>query len=476
MGWVLRFVNNLKQPDKRCLADNLTVQELRQSLEKCLWISQVTHFSADLEAIQKGQLSKTLRSLSPILNSVGVLVVGGRLDKAPLPEHSKHPCILAPKCNLTKLLINHYHQMTLHGGPLIVQSLLQRRYWIVNARNVIRSVIFHCVPCTKMRAQTLQPMMADLPRSRFSQGRPFINVGVDFAGPFSYKTGPRRNSPIDKCYLALFVCLATKCIHLEIVSSLSTPAFIAALDRFVGRRGLPEGISSDNGTNFRGAATYLSEVQVFLNKNNQIISNHLLKKEVTWSFIPPSAPNFGGLWEAGVKSAKGHLKHVLNCHTLNFEEYSTLAVNVEAILNSRPLCALSSDPGEKIDYLTPGHFLIGAPLIERPERDMSEVYISPLKRWNLITKATQSFWKRWSQDYLHTLIQRSKWTKPSSNIKLNDVVLIHGQQQATQCWPVGIVVGINPGSDGIVRVATVRTAHGEFKRPVSKLILLPVTD
>lgn len=201
----------------------------------------------------------------------------------------------------------------------MVQSFLQQRFWIIGGRNLVRHKLASCVTCIRSRPNLPQPYMADLPTTRFAQGRPFINTGVDYAGLFLYKTGPRRKSPVDKCYFALFVCMAPKCVHLELVSSLSTPSFLAALDRFVGRRGLPSCIWSDNGTNFKGADSYLQGVQRFVRENHSEIEGHLRKQEIKWFFIPPSAPYSGGLWEARVKSTKHHLKHILNGEAFNFE-------------------------------------------------------------------------------------------------------------------------------------------------------------
>ncbi|KAI5725624.1 hypothetical protein M8J77_003545 [Diaphorina citri] len=476
VGFVLRFIFNLKHPNQRVQGKTLTVKELDNSLDVCIKLSQSVYLAEDLNLVAKGrQCSPTLRSLSPLINSRGLLVVGGRLANAAIPEDAKHPIVLSKQCHLTYLIIQWYHLLTLHGGPKLVQSLIHRKYWIINSRNVIRLVLSKCVACTKLKAHTIQPIMADLPVSRVTQGRPFLNVGIDFGGPFSYKTGPRRNSPIDKCYMALFICMATKCIHLELVSSLSTAAFIAALDRFVGRRGLPHCIFSDNGTNFRGASSYLENIQRFLRESHPEITKHLLTQGVTWSFIPPSAPNFGGLWEAGIKSAKHHLKHVLHEQALNFEEFTTLLVRIEAILNSRPLCRLSSSPTDGIDYLSPGHFLTGAPLLARPDHEDVGSPLTVHQRWKLISQASNCFWKKWSRDYINTQMQRSKWTKSSHQLQVGDVVLIQAQATPPQAWPLGRIISLLPGKDQVVRVVGVRTQQGELIRPVSKLVPLPVS-
>uniref|UniRef100_A0A8D8UZ49 Endonuclease n=1 Tax=Cacopsylla melanoneura TaxID=428564 RepID=A0A8D8UZ49_9HEMI len=474
-AYVLRFIDGCRK--RRSAVVSLSLVELDCALKAVIRITQASYLQEDLKSVKSGQpVGNNLCSLSPILNSAGILAVGGRLTNAPIPESAKHPTLIPQKCHLATLLVWHFHALTLHGGPKVVQSLLQQQYWIIGGRNLIRHQLSKCVKCIKTKPVFHQPMMADLPASRFAQGRAFLNVGVDLAGPFSLKSGPRRNSPIVKAYFAIFICMSVKAIHLELLSSLSTPCFLAALDRFIGRRGLPSAIYSDNGTNFQGAARHLSETHQFLSTYQDQISSHLLTREVSWIFNPPSAPNFGGLWEAGVKSVKKHLKHVLHDHSFNYEEFLTILISCESICNSRPLCALGVNPNDGVDVLTPGHFLTGAPLLARAETDVSETYIPPVKRWLLITQANQSFWKRWKADYLNTLIQRGKWTSGSENVKVGDVVIIRGDDSPPQQWPLGRVTEVLPGPDGVVRVTKVRTSRGELTRPAAKLAVLPMGE
>ncbi|XP_024085523.1 uncharacterized protein LOC112128021 [Cimex lectularius] len=250
-------------------------------------------------------------------------------------------------------------------------------------------------------------MMADLPPSRVVCSRAFLRTGVDLAGPFPIKFSQRRNASTTKGYMVLFVCMSTKATHLEAVSDLTTSAFLACLNRFVARRGLPAEMFSDCGKNLIGAANKLKEAATFLKENEQEIYSHCCSLGFTWTFNPPGASNFGGLWEAGVKSAKCLLGRMVGDGPLTFEEFSTLPCRIEATLNSRPLCFVSSDPHDHFDYLTPGHFLVGAPLIAPPEPPL-DLDQNLKTRWSRINQLCQFFWKRWSKEYLHTQIQRHK--------------------------------------------------------------------
>lgn len=148
--------------------------------------------------------------------------------------------------------MRHYHTKHLHAGPQLV-SLLSVRFCILSSRSIIHSVIFKCMVCARQRVTRPTPVMGDLPNFRVSPSRPFNNVGIDYAGPLWIKEGRRRNARSVKCYLAIFVCMVIKAVHIEVVSDLSTPAFIAALHRFISRRGIPAHIYSDCGTNFHPA-------------------------------------------------------------------------------------------------------------------------------------------------------------------------------------------------------------------------------
>jgi hypothetical protein len=277
-------------------------------------------------------------------------------------------------------------------------------------------------------------------------------------GPIQIKTTKGRGYNVYKGYIAVFVCMATKAFHLEAVSDLSSIAFIAALKRFIARRGLCAHIYSDNGTNFEGADRILcEELNEAFKKANEEAAEVFSNQGISWHFIPPAAPHFRGLWEAGVKSVKHHLKRIIGKTTLTYEEMSTLLCQIEACLNSRPLCAVEIDPAE-FETIAPGHFLIGSALLAPPGPNIGRDATKIRDRWILVQKLQQDFWKIWLKEYLSRLQERNKWKTEQRNLKIGDLVIINEKNTSPTYWP--LVEEINKGNDNKVRVITIRTPNG----------------
>jgi hypothetical protein len=169
---------------------------------------------------------------------------------------------------------------------------------------------------------------------------------------------------------------------------------------------------------------------------------------------------------------KHHLRRTLGAHIATYEELSTLLVEIEACLNSRPLCILSDDPFNQT-YLSPGHFLIGQPLTQIPSIDYTNCKCNSLSRWQLFQQMKQHFWKRWSADYLQGLQQRQRWLKTSHNFQIADLVLLREDHVSSLHWPTSVIIDTHPGKDNRVRVVTIKTPKGTVKRPITKICPLP---
>ena len=440
---------------------------------------QKTVFAEEIKFIKlKQPLSKssTLISFNPFLDDDGIVRIGGRLRHACLSFNQKHPIVLPKDNSLTKLIINQAHHITLHGGPTLMQSYIRQKYWIIGIQNMVRKHYHSCITCFRFRSKACQQIMSSLPSNRVNCTRPFLNCGVDYAGPISLRLTKLRGYRIVKGYIAAFVCFSTKAIHIELVSDLSTAAFLAAYRRFVSRRGICANIYSDNGTNFTGADRELKKLlKTSLLSSTSDIGRELAVNNTKWNFIPPGAPHFGGLWEAGVKSIKTHLRRVVGNTLLTFEEMSTLLCQIESCLNSRPLCPLSNDPTDTT-VLTPGHFLIGEALNSIPEPNLLEIQEHRLDKWQYLQQKFQHFWRRWSDEYLHRLQQRPKWLKTNRDVMIGDLVILRDEKFPPTKWPVGRITNVYPGSDGHVRVVTVKTNNSTRKLPITKISLLPLNQ
>ncbi|XP_025191316.1 uncharacterized protein LOC112591650 [Melanaphis sacchari] len=473
VAWMRRFLLKSRRRSDE-VTRVLTRDELEDALRTIVLSSQRSSFAELRGELLKHTCvsSKPIARLCPFIDDQGVIRVGGRLKNSNLPFDSKHPILLAKTSYLSTLVCRRWHKLTCHSGPRVMSAMIRRQFWVVSLRSVIYTILTQCTVCVRLDGRNPQPLMGDLPTARVQQCRAFTRVGVDYAGPLSMRELRLRKSRTYKVYIAIFVCFAVKAVHLELVSDLSTEAFMAAFDRFVARRGMPNDVFSDCGTNFVGAARQLRELINSPPSQGVITSTAM---SCSWHFNPPAAPHFGGLWEAAVRSAKRLLTRVVGSHVLTYEEFSTVLCRVEAVLNSRPLTPASSDPHD-LECLTPGHFLVGQPLLAVPPRSPAFPNRSIISRWKLLNQCHQTFWHRWSAEYLHTLQARVKWTDNRPNVKINDMVVIRDPLAPPLEWRLGRITGVEPGADGVVRVVHVLTSRGVITRPVVKVIVLPIAD
>ena len=458
----------------------ITATDTRREWLACVRLSQQQDFEADINRLRQSlpiQRGNPLRALSPFLDDDQVLRVGGRLTHSQLPYDEKHPVILSGRSHLGRLLIDWAHLRALHAGFRVTYAYAIQRAWLIGGRVAVKAHLCNCTVCAKTLMKPQNPIMAPLPEARVSPCRPFSRCGVDYAGPFQLLRSSGRRVSSTKGCIALFVCLSSKAIHLELVGDLTTQSFMGALTRFVGRRGRPREMWSDNGTNFRGANQELNRLLHAAQLSWGTVEERLAQDGISWHYIPPGAPHFGGIWEAGVKSAKTHLRRVVDSRKLTYEELSTLLVEVETILNCRPLAPLSGDMDD-IEALTPAHLLIGTSLTSVPRPTTDHVNLDHSTHWNLVRGMRDHFWSRWSKEYLNTLQQRVKWTRPSANLMPGDLVMVFDLSllRPNGRWPVGRIIETHAGRDNVVRVATVKTVSGIYTRPVVKLARLPIHE
>ncbi|XP_043243765.1 uncharacterized protein LOC122392683 [Amphibalanus amphitrite] len=469
VAWMLRFARNAAIPvndDRR--KGQLSQDEILGAEKRILLMAQKREYPVELRKLEKGEPlppSSSLRPLTPVIDGDGVMRVGGRLTNAPLSRDARHPVVLPRQSGITRLIIAGKHAEVAHAGPEHTLSAVRECFWIPRGREAVKTQLRECPVCRRRRAEPSAPQMAPLPPARFDGRRPFSSAGIDFFGPF-YVRYLRRTQ---KRYGFLATCMATRAVHLEMVHALDADSCLLALRRFFARRGKPECLFSDNGTNFVGS---YREIRKELQLMEKLLGEKLSGHGIEWHFNPPAAPHMGGVWERLVRSVKRCLTVVLGSQTLTDEVLSTVFAEVEYIVNSRPLTHVSADPAD-MEAITPNHFLLGrasprwAPCCV-DERDMCS-----RRRWKQAQSLAEGVWRRWAKEYLPTLTQRRKWSQETRSLKNGDLVLMAETGLTRSSWPLARVVKVFPGADAAVRAAEVRTAGGKtYTRPATKLALL----
>ena len=450
----------------------ITVSDLSRAKNGIIRCHQIAYYTKERRLLQNDMPSpkdSKILNLTPFYDEeTGTLRVGGRLSQGQFRESKKFPFLIAKDSRLAFLILQHFHEATLHGGGLLTLNASREEYWVPGGRELIKKIIKQCVKCSRFENKVPYQLMADLPAERITVAKPFQKTG-HFAGPISTKTSP-------KTYIACFVCFVVKAVHIELVGDLTKEACIAAIKRFTARRGLPEKIFSDNGRNFIGARNDILKVQELLSLDcsNESLGRFVTHEGIEWETIPPRAPHFGGLWEASVKSLKRHLRKTVGLQILSFEELNTVVTQIESILNSRPLAAMSNDPND-LQSITPAHFLLGRAASDIPNMTNNmDKNISLSQRFKLLERIKRSFWKSWHRDYLVTLQVRKRWLHSGPKFSEGDLVLIAEDNLPPLKWQLARIEKLYCGNDEINRVAKLKVGTGFLIRPIVKLRKLPV--
>ncbi|XP_031553331.1 uncharacterized protein LOC116290441 [Actinia tenebrosa] len=428
-AWIYRFLNNCLLPSSKRTRDELTVEEIQDAENRIIKAAQKRAFEAKYSALSSGKplpITSKLLTLKPRLDDDGVMRSDGRLENAEyLPYDVKYPIILPRKEWVTRLIVRWFHQQGNHtSGTNQTLAMLSSRFWVMQGREEIRECEGECYECRRRKAKAAQQIIAPLPKIRLKMPlRAFARTAVDFGGPFITIQG--RGQRRAKRYLCLFTCLTSRAVHLEIAFGLDTDSFLNAFYRMASRRGLPEEMISDNGTNFVGADRELRELVEKLDKNK--IASSTANRGVKWHFNPPLAPHFGGVHETMIKAAKRGICDILG----------------------------NADVGGKF----------------APE-SVDETDFNLRKRWRRVQELVRHFWNRWMREWLPRLNARKKWFKQGKDLKVGNTVLVISPDTPRGQWPLGRITETILGKDGHVRVAKVRIGQKVFERPISRLCQL----
>jgi transposase InsO family protein len=453
--WFMRFMNYLHT--KQVTRLPITVGEMREA-SKCIVRSvQSQAFSTNL---------KMLARLNPIQEE-GILKVGGRIDRAPVSYELRHPIILPSEHPVTESIINYYHKLNGHLGLTHVLAAIREKFWIIKGCASVRRVLRKCIPCKIRNAPKGNQQMASLPKERLIPDKsPFTFTGVDYFGPMFVKQGRNRV----KRYGCIFTCFTTRAVHLEVAHTLELNSFLCALTRFISRRGKPEIMFSDNGTNFQGGNREIREA--IKSWNEQQLNKNMIQRDIEWKFNPPHASHMGGVWERLIRSTKRILSALMKEQVVSDEILLTVVTEAERILNDRPISSIGEDVTDP-EPLSPSKLLLLRsntcfPLGVFCPRDQYA-----RRWWRQAQYLANIFWRRWTREYLPILQERQKWIEPKKNFKENDLVLVVDENLPRGQWPLGRVIEAYPDQDdAYVRTAKVKTMESVKIRPIHKLIHL----
>ncbi|XP_054717305.1 uncharacterized protein LOC129226700 [Uloborus diversus] len=403
-AWIFRFIYNSRVKFEERNREELSADEIKRA--EIFWVKTVQRESFHdvikcLKAKKKIPKESNIFQLNPVLSEEGVLLVRGRLQKSNLTFHGRHPIIIPDKHLFTSLVIKDSYERVLHAG--VADTLVQTRekFWILRGRQCVKSVLNICYICKKFNIRPGQQVIAPLPGDRINESPPFSVTGLDFAGPLYVKGSENRH------YILLFTCSITRAIHLELVKDMTTAEFLLAFHRFISRRGLCAIIYSDNAKSFKRAEIELKEMWKAI--HHPEVKKFYSTLGITWKYIAERAAWWGGFYERMVRPVKTSLRKSIGRSSLTLSELETLLVEVEAMINSRPLTYVYSE-FEEPSPLTPAHFLIGKramclPVIKINDLNLPGTKEILLKRLRLRETILNHFWKRWINKYLLNLRQ-----------------------------------------------------------------------
>ena len=406
---------------------------------------------------------------NPFIASDGVIRVGSRLVNALVKEETKFPAILPRGDSNVQAFIRATHVNQLHCGAKQTLSETRQRTWILQGLQEVKRVVNKCLKCQKAYKKPLEQIMAPLPAERVTQGTPWEATALDYMGPFGVRMASRATH---KCWVCVFTCMRTRAVHAEMVFNLDAASAINAIVRFAARRPGVQSFISDCGTNLTSADRILKRE---LAKICNDAAPALQRRSLEWKFIPPGTPHYGGVWERMVSLFKKHLKVVLERDPPHVDIFNTTIVEIEGIINRRPLTAISASSND-YEAITPAHILYpssmahsSAIVVENANDDDAERMRCS---WRRAQSRVNAFWRAWKRDYITLLHDRSKWKKTHIDMAVGDLVLLVDDNVRRGEWKTGRITAVS-GTANHVRKAEVRRSDGRtVTKDRTKLILL----
>jgi hypothetical protein len=455
------------------------------SLQKAkeAWIRHVqSEFYPDIIASIKNQKKHSMQQLGVKLTTQGILICTGRMQNAALPDMSKRLQLLPKSHYFSQLVLHQCHDRSLHAGKEQTIIEVRKEYWVPSVRTEVAKLIRRCIECQKWLSKPYKlPIMPELPEARVKPQPAFTSTGVDYFGPLTVRNGIQ----FVKVWVCLFTCLTVRAIHLEVVMGLTTLEFLAAVRRFISRRGRPTTFVSDNAPQFKLGSQTMQEIWHNAVTDPEVYS-YCSNNGIQWKFITEYAPWVGGVYERMISLVKGPLAKCIGRSRLTVTQLTTLLCEIEAVVNSRPLTYVGDDINDK-QVLTPNHFLMLNPNCGTPSQSTDELNdpdfaltrdskTKMVQLWKKGHNLLDEFWRQWTSEYLSKMrgrttynhkLQRSTTVEP----EVGHLVVLKDPKLPRGAWKIARIHKLIPSHDGLVRSALVKLAGSGriVGRPVNLL-------
>jgi len=453
IGRVLMCIQSKPLPGKKPGTSRPTFNRMKQG-EMTVEIIQKAELLILKEAqMELHQPAQKYRKLGVVKTKENLWAVGARNAKT----DNDLQVLIPYKHRLALLLMNKSHREARHTGRDSTLQMFRLTYYMAHASRMAKMVRERCSLCRLKDKRTLTQKMGKVPLVSLKPAPVFNYTQLDLLGPFKVRGEVNKRST-GKAWICLFVCMASKAIHLEIICGYATDNFLLGLQNFCNLRGWPEKIYSDPGSQLVGAARELKDAWAEMNTDE--IKGACLAHKTEWKFSPGDSPHYQGVSESLIRTVKRAVEAIYGHGTrLSYPEYVTLGHNVANMVNSRPLSLVPSEPGDEMAVLTPNSLILGRNKSENPRCYPKG---NSIPRTSEVNEIITRFWKKWMEIARPALMQQKKWHEKTRNLVVDDVVIVLENDALGKAYRLARVVKTIPSEDGLVR--KVKVSYMQYKK------------
>ena len=471
LAWIVRW-HNKRTNTRRHFEKNINAEELAQTKIVAIKIMQSHAFSEELKTLQQGKkVSKgKCAKLRLYLDNKGIIRCQSRVQFTLLKREKDAPILADAKSEFIIAYLKNLHVINNCAGVNFTLNAARQDIYAYRLPALIKTVIGNCMICVRYRAHPYRyPIQPVLPKERYLNDVPFSATAVDYSGPHLVRSG----QDIVKTWVCMFSCLTSRAVYIVLVDNLKSTTFLDALKELACRRGTPKVLISDNATTFVHASKMLQYIA-----NQENVKTQLAAKGISWKWTAEKAPWAGGSYEALIRIMKAELYKMCGTGVFTKEDFKLHLVEVEKVINSRPLVKCGQD-----QVITPNHILNGAAgeessmLLGIYTEDLLERVLTVRKslpdHYQDLKNRKNKFWKALQDQYLENLrFTRDKMANQFLRTpKVGDICLIHAEDPRYR-WKLARVLKVIVSQDGQCRQCEIRTAHGSTTRPVNRLFPL----